>query len=220
MANINNFREFVFYVMNKNQVGNSLTIPEFNSICNRSQMQVFEKDRAIFVTKQEVSDFLGLFLKNKTTSVPASGVFPYPSDLEHIASIRSYYVRPEGKSVEILVQPVKNRDWGEVSSSQLQTPTKRFPKYTEFGEEFRFLPMNIGIVMIDYFKTPVAPVWGYTIVNGRPVYDSASSVDFEWSDFAFNNVAANFLSLVGCNLKDTMLEQFAEQYKSETNSVL
>lgn len=219
-TSINSFKLFTEYVANKIQQGNSLTIPQFNELANRAQFVVYEKDRQIFLDTQEVSDYLGLFFKNKTTSIGLDGTVPYPDDFQHTASIRAYYVRPDLKSSEITVEPVKNYDWGDISSSQLQAPTKRFPKYSEFRDEFRFLPKDLGTVMIDYFATPVVPVWGYTIVSGRPVYDSTSSTDFSWDEFALNNVASVFLQMVGCNLKDGDLAGFSQMFKQETNSTL
>lgn len=219
-VNINEFKLFTEYCANKVQIGGTLSPSQFNELSNRAQMVVFEKDRAIFLATQEISDFLSLFLKENITSVPLTGMVSYPSDLEHTASIRSYYVRPDGASTEVAVQPVKNYDWGEIASSQVQTPTKRFPKYTEFAQQYRFLPFDIGTVMINYFKTPVAPVWGYTTPSGRPVYDPATSTDFEFDSFAFNNVSAVFLQLIGVNLKDGDIASFAQMFTMETNSKL
>lgn len=219
-VSIDKFKQFVEFVSNKVQVGNSVTITQFNELANRAQMQLFEKDRQIFLTNQETSDYLELFLKSIVVSVPPSGNVPYPADFQHTASMRAYYYRPDGKSVEVPVDPVKNRDWGQIYASQLNPGTKRFPKYTEFRKEYRVLPKDIGIIMIDYFKTPIPPVWNYTVASGRPVYDPTGSVDFEWDEFAFNNVAAMYLSLIGINLKDGDLLSFSEMYKKETSSPL
>ncbi len=219
-VNINYFKNFVSFLQNKNQIGGTVSPAQFNDLANQAQFLIFEKDRQIFLETQQTSDYLELFLKNKTTSVHPDGTLPYPSDFQHTASVRSYYVRPSGLSTEITVDPVKNRDWGDIASSQLQQPTKRFPKYTEFKEEFRFLPRDIGTVMIDYFATPIPPVWGYSIVSGRPVYDPATSTDFEFDEFAINNVASVYLQFLGVNLKDMELSNFAGQFKQESNSTL
>ena len=74
------------------------------------------------------------------------------------------------------------------------------------------------MIELDYFKTPPAPVWGYTTVNNRPVYDPATSTNFIWDSFALNEVAAAYLALIGVNLKDNELAAFAQMYKQETNS--
>lgn len=217
-VNINTFKVFVEFVSNKAQSGNTVSPSQFNAIANRAQMQLFEKDFQTFLATGSVSEFLKTFLKNSTTSVPVSGLLPYPSDWEHASAIRSYYVRAGGLSTEIPVIEVKNSSWGAISTSQLQVPSKRFPKYSEFGNGIRFLPKTIGTIMLDYFKTPTPPVWGFTTVSGRPVYDASSSTDFEWDGFSLNNVASMYLSLIGVNLKDGELSQFSEAYKQQTNS--
>lgn len=219
-TSINEFKIISETLANKAQIGGSLSIPEFNEFAQRAQMIPFEKDRAIFLATQNTSDFLASFLKNEIVVVPSSGILAYPSDFEHTSSVRSYYVRPNGLSSEISVDPVKNRDWGDINGSQLQNGTKRFPKYSEFKDAYRFLPRNIGTVMIDYFSTPIKPVWAYTIVSGREVYDPILSVDFQWDEFAMNNVLAIFLQMRGMNLREGDLAQWATQFKQESESAL
>ena len=218
-VNINTFKNFVEFISNKTQQGATVSPSQFNLLCNRAQMQLFEHDRALFLQTGVSTNFLEFFFKNQTVSVPSTGVLPYPSDFFQTGAIRSYYIPPStGVGLEVPVENVKDTNWGAVISSQLVTPTKQFPKYSEFRLEYRFAPKNIGIVMIDYFNKPVEPVWGFTVVSGRPVYDPATSTDFEWDDYSTNAVAALYLQLIGVNLKDTELAGFAQMYKQETNS--
>lgn len=222
MVSINDFKVYTENIIaNKNQSGNTLTIPEFNILAHRAQMMVFEKDRLIFLKTQESSDFLDCFLKSTTINPNGlTGFSPYPTDFQHTAAVRSYYVRPAGNSVEVKVEEVKNTDWGEIYSSQLQQPTKRFPKYSEFNDKYRFLPKNIGIVMLDYYKLPVAPIWGYTIVNNEPVYSANASTDFEWQNYSMERVANCFIEIFAQNLKDGELANFADNHGKEINSIL
>jgi hypothetical protein len=183
-------------------------------------MQVYEKDYQTFLATEEVSELLRIYLKQQTTSVPLTGEIPYPSDYQHITALRKYYVNPKGKGKMIQIEEIKNVAWGFIQASSLQEPTLRFPKFSEFDGVIRFLPRNIGIIEIDYLKTPDQPIWGYTIVSGRPVYDPLTSVNFEFQDYSTNAVAAVFLSLQGVNLRDSELEQFAQEYMKQTNSLL
>jgi len=219
-VNVNTFKIFVDFVANKVQNGNSFTISEFNDLCNRAQMQLYEFDFRIYRETEKVSEYLKTFFKNKIDTVPSDGVYQSPSDLQHVASIRKYYIRDNGKGFNVAVGEKKNVSWSDVQSPGLHEATLRFPKYEEFGSLLKFMPRNIGIIEIDYFKVPVKPVWNFTVVSGRPVYNPTGSVDFEWGEFSFNQVAANFLSLIGCNLKDRELSQFAEMYKQQNTSVI
>lgn len=220
MVSLNDFYILADAVAKKSLIGGTVTISERDYFANQAQLQIFEKDRAIFLKTKETSDYLELFLKNVIVSVPLIGSFPYPLDFEHTASMRSYYVKPDGKSLERYVAPVKNRDWGAISSSQLYLPTKQFPKYTEFNSEYRVLPRDIGVIMLDYFKTPQFPVWGFNVVNNRPVYDPLTTVNFEWDSFAIGEVLSAFLMLLGISIKDGELSAFANDYLNKTNSRL
>ncbi|MES2395809.1 MAG: hypothetical protein V4549_07390 [Bacteroidota bacterium] len=163
-----------------------------------------------------MSDFLSWFLVNAVLNPNINtGYLPYPADYQHTAGIRSYY---NGK--ERPVELVENKAWGEVIASELMAPSKIFPKYTEFANEYRFLPRDIGIVMLDYWREPVKPIWNYSIVNNREVYNPTGSVDFEWAPAFLNSVAAVYLQLIGCNIKDKELSAFANQYSQESNSLL
>jgi hypothetical protein len=218
MANVNYFKEFCQFVMNKTQSGRSFTEVQFNQVANQAQLQIFERDFQLFMQTERITEFLKTFLKKTVLNVPATGESSYPSDYQHLSALRKYYVKTNGQGKMIEIKEVKNVNWGLMQMSQLMEPTLRFPKYSEFSDVIRFLPKNIGIVEIDYFKTPTAPVWGYVTTSGRPVYDPTASTDFEFVDTYINEVAAIFLSLVGCNLKDTELAGFTQMWKAENNN--
>jgi hypothetical protein len=211
--NVDVFKKTAEFISNKVQSGGTVTASQFSLIANQAQLAVFERDWAQFVATGHSSDFMDWFLKNITvTPDMVTGYVPYPSDYQHTAGVRSYYNRKERP-----VEAVENKMWGEVQASQIMQPTKTFPKYTEFSTEFRFLPRDIGIVMLDYWKIPTVPVWGYTIVLNEQVYDPTTSVDFEWPEFAINQVLAVYLALIGVNLKDEVLEGFIQEFKKDTN---
>lgn len=220
-VNINEYRLFLEFCSNKVEVGNSESTSQFNENAHQAQMLAFEQDRAIFLATEEISDYLSFFFTNYTTSVPPTGLLPYPADWQHTASIRSYYIPPGESAMEVTCQEVKNADYGKIMSSQLQVPTKEFPKYSEFSDAYRFLPRNIGIVMIDYLREPVRPVWGFTTsASGRPVYNSAASTNFEWTQNFMNRIIGNHLKLLAVNLKDAELTNFANMFAQESKTPL
>lgn len=214
--NVDVFKRTAEFITNKTQSGMTVTASQFSIIANQAQLQVYEADRTTFLKTGESSDFLDWFLKSITvTPNITTGFLPYPSDYQHTAGVRSYYNKKE-RPVEL----VENKSWGEVQASQIMQPTKVFPKYTEFSGEYRFLPRDIGIVMLDYWKAPVVPVWGYTIVLNEQVYDPLTSVNFEWPEFSINQVMSIYLSLIGVNLKDQDVEAFSREFKQESKSLL
>lgn len=215
-TNINTFKATSEVLINKVQSGNAVTPTQFNLLADQAQMLCFEEDRLIFLKTGESSDFLDWFLQNIIINPNIlTGYAPYPVDFQHTAGVRCYY-----NGVERPVELCENKAWGETQASELFNPTRIFPNYTEFNGEYRFLPRDIGIVMLDYWKRPTAPVWNYTIVNNVPVYNPSGSVDFDWEFFAFNRIMAVYLQLVGINLQSQPLLQFAAQFKQEAQSVI
>lgn len=215
-VNINSFKVTSEFISNKVQSGNTVTPSEFPLIADQAQLLAYEEDRLVFLKTGESSDYLDWFLNNTVLNPNTlTGYANYPVGFQHTAGVRAYY-----NGIERPVDLVENKAWGEVQASQLMKPTSLFPKYTEFSGEYRFLPKNIGIVMLDYWRRPIVPVWNYTIVNNVPVYNPVASIDFEWSDFSFNRIMSIYLQLIGCNLSDQHLSQFATQFKQESQSVI
>lgn len=214
--NINEFKTFVEFVSNKVQSGNSVTIPQFNEVAMRAQMQVFKRDYDIFWDTKVISDFLLVFLKNTSLTINAIGEANLPSDYQHTATLRSYFIPTEGNPFEVEIKEELNADWGKLQASQLFVSNFRWPKCSYIGTKVRFLPRTLGIAQLDYFRLPLQPIWNYTVVAGEAVYSASGSVNFEWDDDYTNQVAAAYLALIGCNLKDTELAQFSELYKQQT----
>lgn len=221
-VSINFFKSFVEAVANKNQSGNSITVSQFNTFANQAQLAKFEADRTIYIQTGNLTKYLTFFLKNAVKQVPPlTGFLPYPNDWQHTVSVRAYFIRPNGKSVEVEVTESKDKSWGEIQISSLLISSARFPKYMEFANEFRFLPKTIGSIYLDYLKTPTPPLWTYTTSpSGRPVYDPAKSVDFEWEEFSINEVAMLYLNLIGCNLSMPELINFSNSFKQESKAEL
>lgn len=217
MVNINEFKVYCENIIaNKTQSGNTITPVQFNIAAHRAQMMVFEKDRLMFLKTGESSDYIDWFLKTVTISPnQKTGYADYPKEYQHTAGVRSYYNGGERK-----VELVTNSAWGEIQQSVLEGPSLLYPKYTEFSGEYRFLPRNIGIVMLDYWKEPQKPFWAYTVVNNVAVYDPVNSVDFEWAQFALEMVADVYIGIIAQNIKDSQLAAYVDNQKKQNNSLL
>ena len=229
-VNIDYFKRYVEFLQNKSQSGNSVTPAQFNIAANAAQLAKFQSDREIFIAKKEITKYLTFFMKTQVSQVnPSIGYLPYPTDWEHTIKIRRYFLRKifdkptntyKTEGIWINVDEVKDYDWGDVQGSSLLKAVPRFSKYEEFANEYRFLPKAIGSVEVDYLATPTPPFWNYVITNGRPVYNSATSVDFQFEAFSLNEIAMKYLALIGCNLQMAQLNNFAQQFKAESSAIL
>ena len=213
-VSVDYFRQFTEYCTNKNQAGQTVTPEQFNIVANQAQMLQFTNDYETFVQTGVVSNYLKTFLKIGTVYQvpPTTATIPYPSDFQYISSVRRLY-----NGTQIKVEYINNEDVGDVlTPNSLLAPTHRFPKYQYIEDGINFFPNDIGVIYLDYFATPTAPIWNYTITNNEPVYNPIGSVNFDWDSYFLNNISAVYLSLVGVNLSDTNIAGFAEMFKKET----
>lgn len=84
-----------------------------------------------------------------------------------------------------------------------------------FDTYLQFYPADVGRVEFTYLRKPIDPVWNFTVVNGRPVYDPTTSVDLEAPDEAVDEIAMIALSLFGINIRDQELISFSEAQKAQ-----
>ncbi len=214
--NINEVKKFFSFIVNKVQSG-TVQPANFNVMAARAQMELYEKEVKAWQETQQITDSMKTFLKatilNPSTT---TGKANYPSDYVHTSTVRSYYVRTGGNSVEVPVREIDNDDYGEAMVSEVAPPTKRFPILTYYDTYIQFLPKDINIVFLDYFRLPAPPVWGYNSVNGRPVYDPSQSTDIEFPDSDFNEIVFMMCSYMSINIREGQLTQYSEMMKQQS----
>jgi hypothetical protein len=217
MTNIDDIKEFIEFVVNKVQSGNSVTPDQFNLSADRAQMVIYEADYDKWRRTKDASDFILSFVKTVDLAISSIGYALYPLDWQHSLDIKSYYVRSNGQGIFVPIVESVQKDWGTVESSLLLIPNKRFPKFSEYADHIEFLPRDLGVARFSYFSRPVKPIWAYTVVNNRPVYDPTNSVQFQESEYAMDRIIPEILSYYGVNLKDSMLAQYSEMFKQENS---
>jgi hypothetical protein len=90
-------------------------------------------------------------------------------------------------------------------------PVATNPIYMITSTGFQFYPITIGTVTLNYIKEAPSIVWAYTTVSGRPVYSSGTSVQPVWADVDLLEIITRALKLIGLNLQDGQLQQYANQ---------
>ena len=212
--NINEAFEFLNFISNKNQSG-SITPAQFNQLATQAQLEFYQKDYTHWQQTQEITDAMSVFLKTLTTSIPTNGQVLFPTDYGHVTSVRHYFVFNNGRGREVPVKELDNDQYADYIQSEIVMPTLRYPIWTSYNLYMQFEPKNLGQMSMDYFKLPTSPVWAYTVVNGRPVYDPANSVDWELGAPSQNQLIFMMCSYLGINLREGQLVQYAELQKQE-----
>lgn len=213
--NINEAFTFLNFISNKNQSG-TVTPSQFNQIAERAQIELVEKDYFQWQKTQEITDALSVFLKTNATSVPSTGQLVYPSDYLHTISMRHYFVFNTDGGKEVTVEQVSNKEYGNRTESEINIPSSRHPIYTDYAAYMQFAPKSIGLVTMDYFRQPLTPIWNYTLVNSRPVFNPTGSIDWELPNQVHNELIWRMCSYLGINLQAAELTQYSEMQKQQT----
>ena len=91
------------------------------------------------------------------------------------------------------LQEVDKMNFDLLVNSNLTQPSVRFPVFYREGQNIFVRPLSIyytgttpqGVelpLVMNYIRKPLDPVWGYTTVGGNPVYNVASTTNFEVSE--------------------------------------
>lgn len=212
--NINEVRQWVDFVANKTQSG-VIKTSQFNLAAQNSQLEFFNKQFRIFQTTKEVTDALRVWLTPVPLSPsPTTGMCNYPDDYMRFNAVyRQYFEDNEAKLYE--VTEVNNDEIGNMMMSQIIQPTLKYPRVSRYDTYMQFYPKKIGAIQLNYFRRPANPVWGFTVVSGRQVYDPTTSVDLEVLPEFDNEICMMILSYIGINLREDQLIQFAEMLKKQ-----
>jgi hypothetical protein len=231
MINIDKFKTFVYNVANKD--GRGTTTPsQFNSLTEQAVLGYYNsrigaKDRngvpmsTYYGNQLSIDEFndikeerellshLGSVLIPDGTTYDLNGNNP-PSMWTFASLTFNFGVNINGSNefIEREITIVKDNDWGKRTSSVLVPPTMKRPIAKFSGSTITVRPKSIGKVNLSYLRVPATPKWGYTVVNGRPEYDSVTSTDLDAPEEAFNQIAMIYLGFLGIHLREQELVQF------------
>ncbi len=89
----------------------------------------------------------------------------------------------KGDSInEIKIKKVDNGRWNAALRHVRKRPTYDNPIITQYEGGFKIAPKNLGIIRMDYLKTPKKIKFAYTTgTNDQILYDINNSIQLEWS---------------------------------------
>ena len=231
--NIDDLYRFVQFVANKEQSG-YVKPSEFNMAADRAQMQLFMErynnpaeyqpgrpvPRVSYQQTQKISDDLKPFIKKAVVGL-SSGKMLWSAltDYVHISSLRiSYDYTNKCGETNTLRKGVKVVDDAELSNyldSSILFPSLNYPIAAIYNGYLQLYPETITSLEITYLSRPITPVWGFTVSSGLPVYNIGTSVDLNWSDELFNEIAIRILGFMGINLRESSLIDYTEIKKQQ-----
>ena len=236
MSDVNDIKNFVDFLINKEQSGNSYTPDQFNLLLQRANLDLYKETYGLpedyqigapfprmgWQMTQKITDEMQAFLEEKEIPVDTNGIMQLPSDYINKDALwyRFTIQNKKGETEEKFarVEIVDSQQWADRSCHSIDVPSKRYPicRY-KGGNEIQFLPKNLQRVVLSYFRAPIQPFWAFTIdpTTEQPVYDPANSIQPDWGVETHNDLVRLILSYVGLNLSDQQIIGYAETIKQK-----
>jgi hypothetical protein len=214
--NVNDMYRICQFAVNKAQNG-YLTPAEFNLTINQAQVSYQDyllgefqqyqygrpQARINYSQNENIRQRLSPLITEATLTINGTtGKSPYPADYVQADAVRTTAFER--------VRYVQQDSLYSYYKSQID-PIASNPIYLLEPTGMQFYPITLGSAILTYVKDAPQIVWAYTLVSGRPVYDSATSTQPVWDNVDLLEIIARALKLIGLNLQDGQVEQYANQ---------
>lgn len=215
---VEELRQYIFAIANKDQTGNLPSPEQFNSFLARANEDKFRIEYGLrenlqngiyYQNSQNSTDALLPFIIPVTLNTTTPGEFDLPVDYVHVSSIA--YIHGGKRS---MVMIVNEDEYNNLVSSPVVPPTPKYPVAKFMNNKLYVWPQDTSIEFV-YLKMPATPVWGYTVVNDEPVYNPATSVQLEWKPIYHIDVARIILGYLGVEFREADLEQYAMKTQAQ-----
>lgn len=219
---INDVYSIMLYAIRKNQNGN-LNPASFNLVINQAQwsytdyllgqFQKYTPGRPFaaveFSQNEDIRQRLSPFIPAPVTlTINGSGIAPYPTGYLNSDAMTYGAYRQRVKFIQ------QDRLFSHLNS--YIDPVATNPFYLIYKDGFQFYPTNLGSAYLSYIKQPDELVWGFTLdPQGRPVYNSGTSVQPQWLDLDMLEIIVRALEIVGVNLQLNVVEQYSQVIKTQ-----
>lgn len=146
-----------------------------------------------------------------------AGYFPKPTNYYAFSSLSFNYVEndPNCKvnptSVQRFIKLLNDSEWRIRIGNSIIPPSVEYPIAKVTNQGFQVAPINIKQIFLTYLQAPVPPVYGYTVVNDEYIYDPLTSTQCDFPETLHTEFCMRCVRYLGVNLRDTELEQLAEQ---------
>ena len=173
-------RNIIDYILSLQEGKIKLTKERLSDILKVSNLQYFEEQ-----VRQKNWDNLRGFTKVKGDhlSAPitvADGVMPYPDDFYQPVS--AYVLIPNGSvNIERVLEKVDGEMFDDRQANPVTIPNTRYPIINYRNDHARVRPKTFKKVYLTYLVLPSDPVYAQKVQNGVNVYDSANSVELQWT---------------------------------------
>lgn len=227
--------DFVNFIAAKTQSG-AITDDDFNTSLQAANWDFFKQKTGLpeqfqagfpYSAQQwQVSQIITEALKPFFTAPVkitknASGYFPYPTDYLRYSSIQiDYSENPElckdkPELTERFIEVVTDGEWVIRLDNSVIRPSLKYPIANFYSAGIRVNPYEITAIKMAYLRKPAIPFRNYTVnASDQTIYNPVGSVQVEWDETFWNDIAAIILGYYGITIRDGDLYNYAQQRKA------
>lgn len=227
---INDVYNLVQSILNKNRFG-EITPTRFNLYAKNAQIKIFNNaldslrrsrnrkhsgrgDEDLQAMEQVLDSFADSAYLTRSPSATLLNHFPVPENFAHEISL--WY-----KDTTI-IQEADKELIGHMRGSYIVPASLSSPYYIKMSDKIHIFPQEIGAlggepidtdVLMYYYRNPSDPVWTYTEVSGKAIFDSTSSSynDFELPRYMLDAIVVDILLHAGIQLREADVARIAQE---------
>ena len=203
------------YIVRKER-GSFINFAEFTDAMNYGQLEAFQLYFSAYAVNQTIHDALAPFKVQKQFTSASDGLVTFPSNYLHLLG-GVYTVT--GSTVNPVVF-LSQDELPDAMTAQVRPISLSSPTAVDTAGGFYLYPQSQQTGFYTYMRLPNAPVLSATYggTDGRTVtYDPTTSVQLEFSDIYCNNILSRALKLIGVNMDEEGIEQFAQSQSQQSN---
>jgi len=200
--------QFAQFVSNKESRG-WVNPAEFNVAAELAQIAVYSRLENGFIANKKLHSDMRPFLKTSTETI-AANVIPFPTGFRQLLECRMV---TGGHAITELTQA----EVAGALNSTIVAPSATYPACTVRDTAMAIYPTTTtGNVIVEFIAgLTTAPLWDYTLVSSRPVYDVSGSTQFELHDNLFLEIAMLVIANIGVNIKEESISQYALAFNNQ-----
>ena len=214
--------EMVRQLSNKEELSGYISPSEFNRYAELAQLDWLQENYNP-ATKmgyennyQSTASFAGF--KKVSSITVTNGIVTKPDDYLYYDSAYCYGEYGD-KGRMIPIELLRNVEWAESMMSEINKPTKHFPKMRSLDGEFEVAPSSLSQVVLNYIKVPLQPWWNYTVSGTtltfvetggsttNPNTGSGTSTDFTLDESEIPWLVNKICGYFGIEVQDQLLYQ-------------
>lgn len=233
MISVDEVKQFIESIANKEQSGNTFTPKIFNLWLRRGTDDLFRKEYGLdedykpgvplpsigYEITRKIKDDLRVFKEEPILTVDSTGKMLLPADYVHVTAIDAFKVENQSsgdpKVTPREVEIIDDDKWTFRRTHPIKPPTIDKPIANFGNDHVKFEPKNIQKVQFIYLRYPKTPNWAFTVVDGVSTFDPANSVDVELPQDLTNDLSQFILSYLAERTRDQGLVQYIESIKAK-----